>query len=248
MADFLRSTNPALKQSAFTGQLATGQTMTVQGTVNKTGLLLLLVVISAAWTWGLSHSDNPAAAYPWMIGGLLGGLAAAVVTIFKKEWSAISAPIYALLEGLVLGAISAIFEKAYPGIAVLAISLTFAVLFVLLLAYKTGIVRATRGFKLGVIAATGGIALVYLANMVMTLFFHSQISPLYSSTPLGIGISLFVVVIASLNLILDFDMIENGVRVGAPKYMEWYGAFGLMVTLIWLYMEILRLLGKVRRR
>lgn len=248
MADFLRSTNPALKQSAFTGQLATGQTMTVQGTVNKTGLLLLLVVISAAWTWGLSHSDNPAAAYPWMIGGLLGGLAAAVVTIFKKEWSAISAPIYALLEGLVLGAISAIFEKAYPGIAVQAISLTFAVLFVLLLAYKTGIVRATRGFKLGVIAATGGIALVYLANMVMTLFFHSQISPLYSSTPLGIGISLFVVVIASLNLILDFDMIENGVRVGAPKYMEWYGAFGLMVTLIWLYMEILRLLGKVRRR
>lgn len=248
MADFLRSTNPALKQSAFTGQLATGQTMTVQGTVNKTGLLLLLVVISAAWTWGLSHSDNPAAAYPWMIGGLLGGLAAAVVTIFKKEWSAISAPIYALLEGLVLGAISAIFEKAYPGIAVEAISLTFAVLFVLLLAYKTGIVRATRGFKLGVIAATGGIALVYLANMVMTLFFHTQISPLYSSTPLGIGISLFVVVIASLNLILDFDMIENGVRVGAPKYMEWYGAFGLMVTLIWLYMEILRLLGKVRRR
>ena len=248
MADFLRSTNPALKESAFTGRLATGQTMTIQGTVNKTGLLLLFVVISAAWTWGLSHSDNPAAAYPWMIGGLLGGLAAALVTIFKKEWSPVSAPVYALLEGLVLGGISAIFERSYPGIAVEAVSLTFAVLFVLLLAYKTGIVRATRGFKLGVIAATGGIALVYVANMVMTLFFHTQISPLYSSTPLGIGISLFVVVIAALNLVLDFDMIENAARLGAPKYMEWYGAFGLMVTLIWLYMEILRLLGKIRRR
>ena len=248
MADFLRSTNPALKESAFTGRLATGQTMTIQGTVNKTGLLLLFVVISAAWTWGLSHSDNPAAAYPWMIGGLLGGLAAALVTIFKKEWSPVSAPVYALLEGLVLGGISAIFERSYPGIAVEAVSLTFAVLFVLLLAYKTGMVRATRGFKLGVIAATGGIALVYVANMVMTLFFHTQISPLYSSTPLGIGISLFVVVIAALNLVLDFDMIENAARLGAPKYMEWYGAFGLMVTLIWLYMEILRLLGKIRRR
>jgi uncharacterized YccA/Bax inhibitor family protein len=248
MANFLRSTNPVLKESAFTGQVATGQTMTIQGTVNKAGLLLFLVVISAAWTWGLSHSENPAAAIPWMVGGLVGGLVACLVTIFKKEWSAISAPLYALFEGLLLGGISAMFEKSYPGIAVEAVSLTFAVLFILLLAYKTGMVRATRGFKLGVIAATGGIALVYFANMVMTLFFHTQISPLYSSTPLGIGISLFVVVIASLNLIIDFDMIENGARLGAPKYMEWYGAFGLMVTLIWLYMEILRLLGKLRRR
>ncbi len=130
------------------------------------------------------------------------------------------------------------FERSYPGIAVRAISLTFAVLFVLLLAYKTGLVRATRGFKLGVIAATGGIALVYLANMVMSIFFHTQTSFLYSSSPLGIGISLFVVVIAALNLVLDFDMIENAARLGAPRYMEWYGAFGMMVTLIWLYLEI----------
>jgi uncharacterized YccA/Bax inhibitor family protein len=143
---------------------------------------------------------------------------------------------------------SAIFEKSYHGIAIQAVSLTFAVMFVMLLAYKFGIIRATRGFKLGVIAATGGIALVYLVNMVMSLFFHTQMSSLYSSTPLGIGISLFIVVIAALNLIIDFDMIENAVRMGAPRYMEWYGAFGLMVTLIWLYLEILRLLGKVRRR
>jgi len=248
MADLLRSNNPVLKEKVFAGAIPTGETMTIQGTVNKTGLLLLFVVITAAWTWGLSHSDTPEAAYPWMMGGLIGGFVVAMVTIFKNQWAPITAPMYALLEGLVLGGISAIFEKAYPGIAVQAVSLTFGVLFVLLLAYKFRIVQATRGFKLGVIAATGGIAIVYLVNMVMGLFFHTQLSFLNAATPLGIGISLFVVVIASLNLILDFDMIETGARMGAPKYMEWYGAFGLMVTLIWLYLEILRLLGKMRRR
>jgi uncharacterized YccA/Bax inhibitor family protein len=248
MADLLRSTNPVLKESAFAGAIPTGETMTIQGTVNKTGLLLLFVVATAAWTWGLAHSETPDAAYPWMIGGLIGGLVAALVTIFKKEWSPISAPIYALLEGLLLGGISAIFERSYKGIAVQAISLTFGVMFVMLLAYKFRIVQATRGFKLGVIAATGGIALVYALNMMMSLFGHSQMSFLNAATPLGIGISLFVVIIASLNLIIDFDMIETGARMGAPKYMEWYGAFGLMVTLIWLYMEMLRLLSKVRRR
>ncbi len=248
MADLLRSNNPVLKESAFAGQLATGDAMTIQGTVNKTGLLLFLVVVSAAWTWGLGHSETPEAAYPWMIGGALGGFVVAIVTVFKKAWSPISAPIYALLEGLFLGGFSSLFEHSYPGIAIEAISLTFAVMFVMLLAYKFGVIRATRGFKLGVIAATGGIALVYLANMVMSVFFHSQISVLYSSSPLGIGISLFVVVIAALNLIIDFDMIESAARMGAPKYMEWYGAFGLMVTLVWLYLEILRLLSKVRRR
>jgi uncharacterized YccA/Bax inhibitor family protein len=248
MADIFRSTNPVLKESAFTRQTATGESMTIQGTVNKTGVLLLCVVVTAAYTWGLSHSQTPEAAYPWMIGGAIGGFILALVTIFRMQWSPITAPMYALLEGFFLGGISAVFERAYPGIAVRAISLTFGVLLVLLLAYKTGIVRATRGFKLGVIAATGGIALVYAINMIMSLFGHSQMSFLYSSSPLGIGISLFVVVIASLNLILDFDMIENAARMGAPRYMEWYGAFGLMVTLIWLYMEILRLLSKLRRR
>lgn len=247
MADLLRSNNPVLKEKVFAGAIPTGETMTIQGTVNKTGLLLLFVVITAAWTWGLSHSDTPEAAYPWMMGGLIGGFVVAMVTIFKNQWAPITAPMYALLEGLVLGGISAIFEKAYPGIAVQAVSLTFGVLFVLLLAYKFRIVQATRGFKLGVIAATGGIAIVYLVNMVMGLFFHTQLSFLNAATPLGIGISLFVVVIASLNLILDFDMIETAAKMGAPKYMEWYGAFGLMVTLIWLYLEVLRLLGKTRR-
>jgi len=248
MADLLRSNNPVLKEKVFAGAIPTGETMTIQGTVNKTGLLLLFVVAAAAWTWGLGHSETPETAYPWVLGGALGGFVVALVTIFKKEWSPVSAPVYALLEGLVLGGISAIFDKAYPGIAVQAISLTFGVLFVLLLAYKFRIVQATRGFKLGVIAATGGIAIVYLINMVMSLFFHTSMPFLYSAGPWGIGISLFVVIIASLNLILDFDMIETGARMGAPKYMEWYGAFAMMVTLIWLYMEILRLLSKVRRR
>jgi uncharacterized YccA/Bax inhibitor family protein len=248
MADLLRSTNPVLKEKAFAGAIPTGETMTIQGTVNKTGLLLFFVVATAAWTWGLSHSPTPEAAYPWTFGGAIGGFVVALVTIFKKEWAPISAPIYALLEGLLLGGISAIFERSYPGIAVQAISLTFGVMFVMLLAYKLRIVQATRGFKLGVIAATGGIAIVYLINMAMSLFGHSQMSFLNAATPLGIGISLFVVIIASLNLIIDFDMIETGARMGAPKYMEWYGAFGLMVTLIWLYMEMLRLLSKVRRR
>ena len=248
MANPLRSNNPILKESAFTGELATGQAMTIQGTVNKAGILLLCVVVGAAWTWGLSHSPEPEAALPWTIGGALGGFALALVTIFKKTWSPLTSPIYALLEGLLLGGISALFEKSYPGIAMQAISLTLGVLFVMLLAYKFRIIQATRGFVLGVIAATGGIALVYLVNMVMTVFFHSQISILNSATPLGIGISVFVVIIAALNLIIDFDFIERAAQTGAPKYMEWYGAFGLMVTMVWLYMEILRLLGKVRRR
>ena len=248
MADILRSNNPVLKERMFAGQVAAGEAMTIQGTVNKTGLLLLFVVVTAAWTWGLSHSETPEAAIPWMLGGLLLGFVTALVTVFKNNWAPITAPIYALCEGLALGGISAMFNRAYPGIAIQAVSLTFGVLAVLLLAYKAGIVRATRGFKLGVIAATGAIMLVYLANMVMALFFHTQMSFLYSSTPLGIGISVVIVIIAALNLILDFDLIETGARMGAPRYMEWYGAFALMVTLIWLYLEILRLLAKTRRR
>jgi len=251
MAGLFGNSNPVLKEKTFEAQLpqiAAGEAMTVQGTVNKTGILLLCVVATSAWTWGLAHSERPEAAYPWMIGGLIGGLVTCLVTVFKKEWSALSAPIYALFEGLVLGGLSAIFEQRYPGIAVQSVALTFGVLFVLLLAYKTGLIRATRGFTLGIVCATGAIALIYTVNLLMRAFGSSGMSILYSSTPLGIGISVVVVIIAALNLILDFDLIERGAAMGAPKYMEWYGAFALMVTLIWLYMEILRLLGKVRRR
>ena len=248
MANLMRTSNPALNEKAFKGQVAYGEAMTLQGTVNKTGLLLLFVVAAAAWTWGLSHSQAPEAAIPWMIGGILGGFIVALVTIFKPNWAPLTAPLYALLEGLALGGISAMFERTYPGVAMQAVGLTFGTLFVMLLAYKTGMIRATQGLKLGVIAATGGIAILYLLEMVLGGFFHMQVPAINGSGVVGIGFSLFVVVIAALNLVLDFDMIETGVRNGAPKFMEWYGAFGLMVTLIWLYLEILRLLGKMRRR
>ena len=242
-----RTSNPALNEKAFRTQAALGDAMTVQGTVNKTGVLLLCVVVTSAWTWGLAHSETPDAVLPWMLGGLIGGLIVAMVTIFKKEWSALTAPLYALLEGLVLGGISALFERSYPGIAVQAVGLTFGVLFVMLVAYKTGVIQATEKFKIGVIAATGGIALLYRVEMVLG-FFHVQVPLINQSGPIGIAFSVFVVIIAALNLVLDFDMIETGARIGAAKYMEWYGAFGLMVTLIWLYLEILRLLAKARRR
>jgi len=248
MAESMRTSNPALNEKAFKAQAGFGDAMTLQGTVNKTGLLLLCVVATAAWTWGMSHSTTPGAAIPWMIGGLLGGFVVALVTIFKPSWSPLTAPLYALLEGLALGGISAMFEQRYHGVAIQAVGLTCGTLFVMLLAYKTGMIRATQGFKLGVIAATGGIAVLYLVEMVLGVFFHIQVPAINGSGIIGIGFSVFVVIIAALNLVLDFDMIERGVAGGAPKYMEWYGAFGLMVTLIWLYLEILRLLGKLRDR
>jgi len=248
MANPFRSNNPVLKESAFSGELASGATMTIQGTVNKAGILMLCVVVGAAWTWGLSHSPEPEAALPWTFGGMFGGLALAFVTVFKKSWSPLTSPIYALLEGLFLGGVSAFFEKSYPGIAMQAISLTIGVMVVMLAAYKFRIIQATPKFVLGVVIATGGFALVYVANFILVMFFHSQISVLSNGSPLAIGICIFAVIVAALNLIIDFDLIERGAQVGAPKYMEWYGAFGLMVTLVWLYVQFLRLLSNARRR
>jgi len=237
-----------LNEKTFDNRAAlAGDTMTLQGTVNKTGLLLLCVVGTAAWTWGLAHSQAPEAAMPWMIGGLIGGLVFALATIFKKEWSPFTAPLYALCEGLALGGISAFLERVYPGIAIQAVGLTFGVLLVMLAAYTSGLLRATRKFVIGVVAATGGIFVVYMADLVMGMFGH-HVPLLNSAGPWGIGISVVIVIIASLNLILDFDFVETGVHAGAAKYMEWYGAFGIMVTLVWMYIEILRLLSKVRRR
>jgi uncharacterized YccA/Bax inhibitor family protein len=248
MADPLRTANPALNPRAFAGRQANaGEAMTLQGTVNKTGVLLLCVVATAAWTWGLARSEAPTAAMPWMVGGVFGGLIVAFVTIFKKEWSPITAPIYALLEGLALGGISSIIDQVYHGIAMQAVGLTFGTLAVMLLAYRSGLLRATRKFTIGVIAATGGIFLVYMVDLVMG-FFGRHVPLLNDAGPWGIAISVFIVVVAALNLILDFGFIETGVQSGAAKYMEWYAAFGLMVTLVWLYLEILRLLTKMNRR
>jgi len=248
MPDLFKTSNPALNESTFKGQVAIGgEAMTLQGAVNKTGVLLLCVVVTAAWTWGIAHSQAPQAALPWMMGGLVGGLVFALVTIFKKEWSPVTAPIYALCEGLALGGISAFLELRYPGIAIQAMGLTFAVTAVMLMLYTSGMVRATPKFTIGVMAATGGIFLVYMVDLLLG-FFGRHVPLLNSSGPLGIGISVVIVIIAALNLILDFDFVETGVHAQAPKYMEWYGAFGIMVTLVWMYLEILRLLAKMRER
>jgi len=248
MPGLFKTSNPALNENTFRDRVAVaGEAMTLQGTVNKTGILLVCVIATAAWTWGIVHSQAPEAAAPWMLGGLIGGLVFALVTIFKKEWSPITAPFYALCEGLALGRISAFLELSYPGIAIQALGLTFGVTAVMLVLYTSGMVRATPKFTMGVIAATGGIFLVYVADMILRIFGH-QVPLLNSAGPLGIGISVVIVIVAALNLILDFDFVETGVHAGAPKYMEWYGAFGIMVTLVWMYLEILRLLAKMRQR
>ena len=248
MPGLFKTSNPALNEKTFEGRVAVaGEAMTLQGTVNKTGVLLLCVVTTAAWTWGIAHSQAPEAALPWMMGGLIGGLVFALATIFKKEWSPITAPVYALCEGLVLGGISALLERSYPGIAIQAMGLTFGVTAVMLMLYRTGVLRATPKFTVGVVAATGGIFVVYMVDLVLGMF-GRHVPLLNSSGPLGIGVSAVIVIIAALNLILDFDFVETGVHARAPKYMEWYGAFGIMVTLVWMYMEILRLLSKMRQR
>jgi uncharacterized YccA/Bax inhibitor family protein len=252
----MKTSNPALSENTFrdlSGSRYEGMTeiadrMTLNGTVNKTGILLVCAIATAAWTWRLFlQSRNMTDVAPLMLAGMIGGLICAMVTIFKKEWSPVTAPIYALLEGLVLGGLSAVLDLRYPGIAIQAVSLTFGTLFVLLLAYRSGMIRVTQKFRLGIVAATGGIMVFYLLQMVLGFFGFHFIS-INGSGPIGIGFSLIVVGIAALNLVLDFDFIEQGVRSGAPKYMEWYGAFGIMVTLVWLYLEILRLLSKMRSR
>jgi len=244
----MRTSNPALNKKTFSDLPAVvgEQAMTLQGTVNKTLILLVLVAAPAIYTWSLVGSD-PGQLVVLLVGGLIAGLVFSLVTVFKKEWSAVTAPLYAVAEGLVLGGISGMMEQAYPGIAFQAVALTFGTLVMLLVAYTSGWIRATESFKVGVFAATGAIGLIYLVTMVLG-FFGVHLPFIHDTGMFGIGFSLFVVVVAALNLILDFDFIEQGCNAGAPKYMEWYGAFGLMVTLIWLYMEILRLLAKLRSR
>jgi uncharacterized YccA/Bax inhibitor family protein len=229
--------------------MAPGKTMTLQGTVNKTGILLLLVMITATYTWNQFFSTGlPETVMPIAIGGAIFGFGFALATIFKKTWAPITAPLYALSQGLFLGAISAIFELQFPGIVIQAVGLTMGTLASLLVLYKTGIIKPTENFRLMIVSATMGIALLYVVSMVMNMFGSSGIGFIHSNGLFGIGFSLFVVAIAALNLVLDFDFIEQGSEQGAPKYMEWFGAFSLMVTLIWLYLEMLRLLAKLRSR
>jgi uncharacterized YccA/Bax inhibitor family protein len=243
----MRTSNPILNDKSFPAAGFAGDVMTINGTVNKTAALLFLVVCSGAYTWTVTRVEGAQAAMPYAIGGLIGGLVAVLVMRFKREWSAFLGAAYALLEGLFLGAISAIMEARYPGIVFSAVALTFGTLGALLLAYRSGLIKATENFKLGIVAATGGIFLVYVATLVLGLF-GINMPYIHESGKIGIGFSLFVVVIAALNLVLDFDFIENGAEAGAPKYMEWFAAVGLLVTLVWLYVEFLRLLAKLNSR
>jgi uncharacterized YccA/Bax inhibitor family protein len=252
----MKTSNPALGDKTFRDLANRGQfgglvdtaRMTLSGTVNKIGILLLLCIATAALTWRTFLQTGDASSVGGlMVIGLIGGLIFAMITIFKQSWAPVTAPIYALLEGLVLGGISAITNARYPGIGIQAVSLTFGTLFVLLLAYSSGLIKVTDKMRLGIVAATGGICAFYVLEMVLG-FFGVHFATINGSGTVGILFSLFVVAIAALNLVLDFDFIEQGVAVGAPKYMEWYGAFGIMVTLVWLYLEILRLLSKMRSR
>jgi uncharacterized YccA/Bax inhibitor family protein len=252
----IKTANPALSENTFRdfagprlGELANAGPMTLSGTVNKTGILLLCAVATAAWTWRLFvQSHQVADIMTYLLAGTIGGFLCAMVTIFKQQWSPVTAPIYALLEGLALGGLSAVFDLRYPGIAFEAVGLTFGTLFVLLLLYSSGLIKVTQKLRMGIVAATGGVMVFYLAEMLLGFFHVNYFNSANNSSPLSIGFSLVVVAIASLNLVLDFDFIEQGVASGAPKYMEWYGAFGIMVTLVWLYLEMLRLLSKVRSR
>jgi uncharacterized YccA/Bax inhibitor family protein len=243
----MRSGNPVLTQNTFKNLSISGtaDAMTISGTVNKMLLALVLLMATAIWTWNLPAGDPRIGGL--MILGIGGGFVAAIVTVFKKTWAPYTVPVYALLEGLALGTISAMFERMYPGIVSQAIFLTFGTTGALLLAYRSGWIKATENFKLGVFAATGGIALIYLLSWVLS-WFGTTIPLIHGNSTFGILFSLFVVVIAALNLVLDFDFIEEGAEKGAPKFMEWYGVFGLLVTLIWLYLEILRLLAKLKSR
>lgn len=221
--------------------------MTLGGTVNKTAILLGIAFLTAAWSW--TQTQAGASPTGFMLGGAIGGLIVAFIIIFKQTLAPTLAWLYAALQGMMLGAISAIFEKMYPGIAFQAIFLTFAVLGALLFAYKTGLIKVTENFKLGVFAATAGIGLFYLVSFIISFFGVGV--PILSATngsAMSIGFSVVVVIVAALNLVMDFDFIEEGATQGAPKYMEWYGAFSLIVTLVWLYLEILRLLSKLQNR
>ena len=251
----MRTANPALSESVFRGdayadrfqiETTADNVMTINGTVVKTAVLLLILTWTAAFSWS-QLADGRDTAIPLALGGAVVGLILALITIFKPQVSPYTSPLYAAAEGLFLGTLSAIFEAQYSGIVVQAIGLTFGTLGALLLAYRSGLIKATENFKLGVVAATGGIALLYLVSMVMRMFGY-EIPLIHESGLVGIGFSAFVVVIAALNLVLDFDFIESGAQQRAPKYMEWYGAFGLLVTLVWLYIEILRLLAKLNSR
>ena len=248
-----QSGNPTLTQKIFNRSLEQQDagTMTVRGAINKFGFLLFMVLAGAAYTWYLYYNNQQQTMMTLMWVGIIGGLIAVFAISFKPTLAPYLSPAYGILEGFFLGAISAIlndaFSEKYPGLVLQAVGLTFGVAIAMFLLYNFRVIKATERFKSVIFAATAGIAIFYLITLVLRLF-HINIPFMYDSSMLGIGLSLFIIAIAALNLIIDFDMIEQGANMGAPKFMEWYGAFGLLVTMVWLYIEILRLLSRFAGR
>jgi uncharacterized YccA/Bax inhibitor family protein len=250
-----KSGNPTLKETAYTGTIFEGiadsEAMTLKGTMNKFGIIFLMMMATTFLSWSQFYKgSNP---LPLLVIGVFGGLVLAIIMSFKKQWSPYLAPVFGLTEGLFVGSISAYYDYAYqtkyPGIVMQAVLLTLLVTLVMYLLYKFRIIKVTQKFRMVIIIATASLALFYLIQWIASLVFSTQIGAFTNAaTPLGIGFSVVVVCLAALNLLLDFDMIEKGVEMKAPKYMEWYSAFGLLVTLVWLYLEILRLLSKLRDR
>ncbi|ABG59690.1 Bax inhibitor-1/YccA family protein [Cytophaga hutchinsonii] len=242
----MRTSNPALNESTFdTYAVAGEERMTIRGTVNKSFILIALVFSTALLSWDFMTAGGNGVIY--VIASAILALIVGLATSFKPTWAPYTAPAYALFEGVFLGALSGFVDAMYPGIAIQAVLLTCGTFLCLLLAYRSGLIKATENFKLGIVAATGAIGLIYLASFVLG-FFGIQIPYIHGNGIIGIIFSLVVVVIAALNLVLDFDFIEQGEAKGAPKYMEWYASYGLLVTLVWLYIEILKLLLKLASR
>lgn len=238
----------AYQAPAYRGPVVGEDTMTLNGVAWASGALLVLLVMAGVFGWNsVGHTADVVTMPSWLLVVLLGGLGTAVLTIFKPKLARFTAPIYALLQGALLGAISALYNTTYDGIVVQAVAMTIGVFAVMLFLFATRVIRVTDKLRMGIVAATGGIMLVYVLNLVLSLF-GGNLAFLQSSSAMGIGISLLIVGVASFNLLLDFDFVERGVEAGAPRYMEWYAAFGLLVTLIWLYLELLRLLAKLQRR
>ncbi len=249
---FDKSSNPVFKDKVFSRKqiIDSSKVMTVKGAIEKTGLLLLIVIVSASFVWNRFFNsgdiENASAAISGlMVLGGIGGFVVAMATIFMKRYAAILSPIYAILEGLFLGGISAFFETSFPGIVMNAVMGTFGTFLVTLMVYRTGLIKVTEKFRSMVLISTMSIAMLYFLSFILS-WFNMPMTFLHDSSMLSIGISLFVIVIAAFNLLLDFDMIERTSAMGAPKYMEWFSAFGIMVTLVWLYLEILNLLAKLR--
>lgn len=243
----MRTSNPAFKASAMRNfeVVDVSKQMTVQGAINKTGILLVLLITSAFFTWNYVATHigrNIGALLPWLMGAAIGGLVIAFVTAFKPRWAKVTAPLYALLEGLLLGTLSLLFELIYPGIVMQAFLATFGVLFTMLALYSFRIIRVTAKLRAGIMMATGAVMLLYLATWILGMF-GVEMAFMHDGGPLSIIITLAIIAVAAFNLLLDFDFIERGADEGAPKYLEWYAGFGLMVTLVWLYLEILRLLS-----